>query len=343
MEKYEKFAKEYSTVARSREEWKVYLNVSIGTIDSYVRRYKTEQTIKRYLSKEAQDQKAKKPIEIRIIEMYIGGKKNLSEIQQETNASMMIVKETIKAGKNLGLIYDTKRETSSEVQVSGRTKKEIISHKQKREIKQMLLDKYPLDIARILGMAPYRLYDVIDSMSDKEKDSITKQRLQKQDYIYETVQEIKHMSMISENNENNGKKVTFLDALRQIEEDETKEIEKKNKENKEPRENEKSKRSERNERNLLQLAEVYYTLGAKNASARILDVVEANTDAENVIQFVRYKREKYKREFLARDIRMAYKKSLKGKEEVSYDKICKKCNSTMSFVESVVGKKERNR
>ena len=232
-----------------------------------------------------------------LIEDYNNGNTDINELAQKYELGTKTIQQYLFLGRKEGKIKNGKRINTeiagNDAEESSVEKTKRLSKQKENEIKQLLIKSYPLDIAKKLGIMPYQVYDVIDSMSEDERDIIIGLRLQGRTYISGRIEEIKNREVYEVINEileaeENGEelnnkgyiydrineirdkedirysirriaeKFTTLDALRQIDE------------------------TEKTMKGLNDLAEVYYTLGAKGASQRILERIEKNLKKKKI-------------------------------------------------------------
>lgn len=288
MNKYGIIIRLYNSGITDIKELAKQVELSEGTLKNYILKAKKEGRI------EAQGQVSTYE---KVINLYKSGIINNKDIAKK----LAISSETVRK-------YLIEAEKEEEIEKPKRKQSKRDTAKKINLVKKLLIDKCPMDIAKELRIEPYKVYDIIDSMSEDEKSSIIHKGLKNREYIYDRISELKLEGL------------GLRDALIEIES------------------------TERQVTNLFELADVYYILGARNACQRVINRIADNTKNSSTKDLAINKREKYKKEFLALDIRKSRRKDKNSDgTQISYESLCKKYNVRSNFVEQVLGSEDRDK
>lgn len=177
---------------------------------------------------------------------------------------------------------------------------------EERQIIELLKNKFPREVAASLNISPRIVYDLIDSLSEEEKQRVKK----------EFIASRKLINNLIKNYKSDG--LTTGQAFMEIERKESIEIK-------------------------LQLADVYYILGEHKRAYKVLNQEIIDDINQRNVQRAKGRKEKIELEEKSMEIRRDYKskKNMDG-SKISYDDLCKKYNVRTNFLIQVLGQEEKD-
>lgn len=171
------------------------------------------------------------------------------------------------------------------------------------KIKELSKFIFPLEIAKLLNIKPKEVFDILNGLTETEKDEIKRQFITNRLNISENIKSLVGMGL------NYGKALLELD--RNIPQELT-----------------------------IELAEVYFCIGEENKALRILQFLYlTHSTPKEIKEKAMKRREELKMEFKARKIE---KHTKTGNENISYDELCKKYRVTENFVVELLGSEEKD-
>lgn len=177
---------------------------------------------------------------------------------------------------------------------------------EERQIIELLKNKFPREVAASLNISPKIVYDVIDSLSEEEKQRVKKEFIASRTLINNFIRSYKNSGL------------TTGQAFMELERKESIEIK-------------------------LQLADVYYILGEYKRAYKVLNQEIIDDINQRNVQRAKGRKEKIELEEKSMEIRRDYKskKNMDG-SKISYDDLCKKYNVRTNFLIQVLGQEEKD-
>lgn len=177
---------------------------------------------------------------------------------------------------------------------------------EERQIIELLKNKFPREVAASLNISPRIVYDLIDSLSEEEKQRVKK----------EFIASRKLINNLIKNYKSDG--LTTGQAFMELERKDSIEIK-------------------------LQLADVYYILGEYKRAYKVLNQEIIDDINQRNVQRAKGRKEKIELEEKSMEIRRDYKskKNMDG-SKISYDDLCKKYNVRTNFLIQVLGQEEKD-
>lgn len=177
---------------------------------------------------------------------------------------------------------------------------------EERQIIELLKNKFPREVAASLNISPRIVYDLIDSLSEEEKQRVKKEFIASRTLINNLIKNYKSDGL------------TTGQAFMEIERKESIEIK-------------------------LQLADVYYILGEYKRAYKVLNQEIIDDINQRNVQRAKGRKEKIELEEKSMEIRRDYKskKNMDG-SKISYDDLCKKYNVRTNFLIQVLGQEEKD-
>lgn len=177
---------------------------------------------------------------------------------------------------------------------------------EERQIIELLKNKFPREVAASLNISPRIVYDVIDSLSEEEKQRVKKEFIASRTLINNLIKNYKSDGL------------TTGQAFMELERKESIEIK-------------------------LQLADVYYILGEYKRAYKVLNQEIIDDINQRNVQRAKGRKEKIELEEKSMEIRRDYKskKNMDG-SKISYDDLCKKYNVRTNFLIQVLGQEEKD-
>lgn len=177
---------------------------------------------------------------------------------------------------------------------------------EERQIIELLKNKFPREVAASLNISPRIVYDLIDSLSEEEKQRVKKEFIASRTLINNLIKNYKSDGL------------TTGQAFMELERKESIEIK-------------------------LQLADVYYILGEYKRAYKVLNQEIIDDINQRNVQRAKGRKEKIELEEKSMEIRRDYKskKNMDG-SKISYDDLCKKYNVRTNFLIQVLGQEEKD-